>query len=157
MTRCLEISDSVHVKLALEKFRVWFVSNRHEYPRTWKGTFLPGYQIAKTYAGHAFFVSAEYLFDGGIPNETNLFISKRLFLHDPRRAKFIAAMYDIHFGGIACQKRRFLHRRVSSTNNHQRLIPECRQRTITCCAGGHSVAAKTVRDFRFAWNPQPFC
>src|ERR1044072_136677 len=127
MTRCLEISDSVHVKLALEKFRVWFVSNRHEYPRTWKGTFLPGYQIPKTYAGHTFFVTAEYLFDGGIPNETDLFISKRLFLHDLRRAKFIATMYDIDFGSVPRQKCRFLHRRITSANYHQSLIPECRQ------------------------------
>src|ERR1044072_4261706 len=157
MTRCLEISNSLHVELALEKFSVWFVSNRDEYSGTVKLTLLSSYQISKPNAGHAFFVSAEYFFDGGIPNETDLFISKRLFLHDLRRTKFVAAMYDIHLGGIACQKRRFLHRRVSSTNNPQRLIPECRQRTITCCAGGHSVAAKTVRDFRFAWNPQPFC
>src|ERR1043166_3103692 len=152
MTRCLEISNSIHVELALEKFSVWFVSNRDEYPGTVKLALLSSYQISKPNAGHAFFVSAEYFFDGGIPNETDLFISKRLFLHDLRRAKFVAAMYDIHFGSVACQKRRFFHSRISSTDNHQSLIPECRQWAITRCAGGHSVAAKTVRDFRFAWN-----
>src|SRR5262249_2136259 len=64
-------------------------------------------------------------------------------------------MNEVYSRSITSQKRRFFHRRISATDNHQPLVPESRQRTIASRARGNAVTAEALRCLGLARDAQP--
>src|SRR5438552_17040016 len=65
-------------------------------------------------------------------------------------------MYDVDSRCVAGQKRRFFHRRIAAADYDQTLITKSGKWSITSRTRRDPVAAKTVRRFCFAGNPEPF-
>ena len=101
------------------------------------------------------FLSSDDLLDRRIPDKLDLLVSKRLLLHNLRRAQFVAAMDHVNFGGVAREKSRLFHCRVTAADYDQRFVAKMRQWSVASRAGGYAVAAKTVRNFRLSRNSEP--
>src|SRR5688572_29353691 len=91
-----------------------------------------------------------------VPDEFNLFIAKRLVLHDFRRAQLVAPVNDEHARSIARQERSLFHRSVAAADHDQTLVAKRRKRAVASRASRHAVTTKAMRSLCLTRNSQPF-
>src|SRR5436190_13168371 len=118
----LEVAHGIHVDLPFEKFSVRLVTNGDKDTFASEIPFGARNRITQTHSGHALLVSAENLCELSVPKKFYLFVSQRLFLHNLRRAQFVATMRYVDARRVASKKSRFFHRRVTAANYDKSFI-----------------------------------
>ncbi len=112
-----DIAFLVHIDLALEDGSIWFVPNGDKDALNGQGMFFAGFQIAQPQPIDC--LISRHLFDGCIPDETNLGMLESAFLHNLAGAQAIAAMNDGDVRGIFCQEERLFHSGIAAANHCQ--------------------------------------
>src|SRR5262249_25107649 len=126
----LQVTDLVHLQLALEQVSVRPVTDRDKDARTLENSFRTRLQIAKPNPSDAVLLRSENLLDRRVPNKLDLLVSERLLLHDLRGAQLVATMNNVNLPRVARQKRRLFHGCVTAANDHEYLVAKGRQWTV---------------------------
>src|SRR6185503_13382315 len=117
--------------LGFEQIVVWSVSDGDEYARTSKRPLSTSLQFAQNHSLHTIVRRSDDLLNSSVPDKFDLWIVKRLVLHDLRRAQLIATMNNVNFRRITRQKSRFFHGGISTAHHHDLLVAKRRQWPIT--------------------------
>src|SRR6185503_4119397 len=155
MPGSLYVTDLVHLEPALEQIGVWFMSDGDEHARTRKRPLSPSLQVAQNHSRHTIFRRSDDLLNSSVPDEFDLWIVKRLVLHDLRRTQLIATMNNVNFRRITRQKSRFFHGGISTAHHYDLLVAKRRQWPITRGASRNAISTKTVRNLRLTGNAKP--
>src|SRR5579884_2709219 len=118
-----EVAVFVHIELAPKHGRVRDVTDRHEEAVDFDDASIAALRIADFHALDGALRGNNFL-DDGWRDEFDFLIGSCAIEHDFRGAKFVAAVNQMHFAGVAREEIGFLHGRVAAANNGNGLAAE---------------------------------
>src|SRR5579883_665839 len=134
-----EVAVLVHIELAPKHGRVRDVTDSHEEAVDFDDASIAALRIADFHALHRALRGNDFL-DDGWRHEFDFLIGSCAIKHDFRRAKFVAAVNQMHFAGVAREEIGFLHGGVAAANNRNGLAAE--EEAVTGGARRNAVADK---------------
>src|SRR5579883_1556630 len=134
-----EVAILIHIEFAAKHGRVGDVTDSHEEAVDFDGASIAAVRIADFHSFDVALRGNDFLDDGG-GDEFDFLIGARAIEHDFRGAKFVAAVNQMHFAGVAREEIGFLHGRVAAANNGNGLAAE--EEAVTGGARRDAVADK---------------